>query len=232
MKIIAHIENSYEEKFGVSRQSGLAEHVLSRIVFEPEYRVPAAFRGLEEYSHLWLLWCFSANEAAGWSPTVRPPVLGGNKRMGVFATRSPFRPNQIGLSSVRLVRVVCEGPEAPYLEVAGADLLDGTPVYDVKPYLPYTDAHPEAAAGFSEAGARRLLSVHIPAELASVPDEQTYKAIYRILQLDPRPSYQKDSSRIYGMSYGGYDIKFTVTDKDLFVKYIGSGKQEKPWEKE
>ncbi len=223
---IACIRSGFTEKFGIPRQSGLVDDNISYVIFNEKYRVADAFRGLEDFSYIWLLWDFSKAHREAWSPTVRPPVLGGNKRMGVFATRSPFRPNQIGLSSVRLLRVVYEGPEAPYLEVAGADLLDGTPVYDVKPYLPYTDSHPDAAAGFSEAGVLRLLNVHIPDELASVPDEQTYKAIYRILQLDPRPSYQKDSSRVYGMSYGGYDIRFTVTDKDLFVKYIGSGKQE------
>ncbi len=220
MKIIAHIENSYEEKFGVPRQSGLAEHVLSRIVFEPEYRVPAAFRGLEEYSHLWLLWCFSANEAAGWSPTVRPPVLGGNARKGVFATRSPFRPNPIGLSCVKLVKLEPEAADGAILTVSGADLMNGTPIYDIKPYIPYTDCRPEALGSFAEVHKDARLAVVIPEELLRrvAPEEQA--GLREMLSLDPRPRYQQDASRIYGCHFAGRNVQFRVEDGVLTVTDI------------
>ena len=220
MKTIAHIYNDYETKFGVPRQSGLVTAALSRIVFAPEYRNPDALRGLEDFSHLWLIWEFSEAKRDAWSPTVRPPRLGGNTRMGVFATRSPFRPNPIGLSCVKLEEIQLHTGDGPVLIVSGADLMNGTPIFDIKPYLPYADSHPEAAAGFAAGGWERLLQVECPPELLSRIPENRRQAVLEILAQDPRPSYQNDPDRVYGMAYGGLDIRFSVRDRLLTVKEI------------
>lgn len=212
MKPIAHIRTDFPEKFGIPRQSGLVPGLCGRVVFLPAYRNPDALRGLEGYSHVWLLWEFSEAKRDTWSPTVRPPRLGGNRRMGVFATRSPFRPNPIGLSCVRLLAI--EGTD---LIVEGADLLDGTPIYDIKPYLPYTDAHPEATAGFAgEVYEDRLTVIFPPDLLERLPKEKQESAL-ALLRGDPRPSYQEDEERIYGMPYAGYDIRFQVAGDTLTV---------------
>lgn len=215
MKVIAHIHTDFPEKFGVPRQSGLAE-TKGLIVFEPEYRNIDALRGLEEYSHLWLLWEFSEVRQGKWSPTVRPPRLGGNKRMGVFATRSPFRPNPIGLSCVRLERIEMQ-KDGPVMHVSGIDMTDGSPIYDVKPYLPYTDAVLEAQGGFGMRVKDYGLLVEFPEKwLKKVPDEHR-KALKEVLRQDPRPSYQEDPERVYGMSYGRMQIRFTVKNHLLTV---------------
>lgn len=216
MKIIARIHTEFKEKFGIPRQSGIAAKTVGRIVFEPEYRVPEALRGIDEYSHLWLIWNFSEAEREGWRPTVRPPRLGGNKRMGVFATRSPFRPNPIGLSSVRLVAVE-DTPEGKALVVEGADLLDGTPIYDIKPYLAYTDSHPDAKGGFADDVLSYKLRVAIPDELAARIPEMHLSSVIAVLEEDPRPSYKADGEREYGMIYGNFEIKFTVENGVLTV---------------
>ena len=213
MEVIARIHNDFPTKFGLPRQSGLAPSLRSKIVFEPAFRVPAALRGLEGFSHIWLIWGFSESE--GWSPTVRPPRLGGNVRMGVFATRSPFRPNPIGLSSVRLEGIETDGENGLVLIVAGADLMDGTPIYDIKPYLPGVDAHPEATDGFVGAHPQTLLTVQLDPSLTAVLSAGQQAALREILAQDPRPAYhagQPDSGRIYGLSYAGRDIHFTVCD--------------------
>lgn len=220
MEIVARFRGDLPAKFGIPRQSGLVEELRGRVVFEPPYRNPDALRGIEEFSHLWLIWQFSAAIKSGWSPTVRPPRLGGNRRLGVFATRSPFRPNPIGLSSVRLVEVDWRGADGPALVVAGADLMDGTPIYDVKPYLPYADSHPEAAGGFTDRVARRLLEVECPAELLSMLPPEKREALLGVLAQDPRPSYQTDPDRIYGMSFAGREVRFTVKDRRLTVRGI------------
>ena len=217
MKPIAHIRNDYTAKFGIPRQSGLVEEVISAIVFEPEYRNADAFRGLEGWSHLWLIWVFSEAIRDTWSPTVLPPRLGGKTRMGVFATRSPFRPNPIGLSSVKLVDFDLHTKEGPVLYVAGADLMDGTPILDVKPYLPYTDSHPDAIGGFAEPVREYHLEVVFPDEwLAQVP-ERLRTPVLGLLAQDPRPSYQNDPDRVYGVAFGGYDFRFRVRDGVLTV---------------
>lgn len=215
LKIIARARNGFAEKFGIPRQSREDSVLLTRIVFEPEYRVREALRGIEGFSHLWLLWGFSANKgnAEEWSPTVRPPRLGGNTRMGVFATRSPYRPNPIGLTSVRLLRVE-DTEEGPVLVVSGADLLDGTPIYDIKPYVSFSDSHPDAENGFAEAPKDYRLPVEWAVEdvaKASVPSA-VLAALEEILSQDPRPAYQDDPEREYGLVYDGYDVKFRVTD--------------------
>lgn len=217
MKIIAHIHNDFTAKFGIPRQSGLVEEVRSRIVFTPEYRNPDALRGLEGYSHLWLIWQFSEAKAEEWSPTVRPPRLGGNKRMGVFATRSPYRPNPIGLSSVKLLEIQLNTPEGPVLTVCGADLLDGTPLYDIKPYLAYTDAHPEALGGFAFQPGEGAVQVECDAALLEKLPQEKQAGLLALLREDPRPGYQEDPERIYGMEYAGFDIRFTVADGILKV---------------
>ena len=216
LKIIAHIENSFTQKFGVPRQSGLAD-VVSRIVFEPEYRIPDAFRGIDGYSYLWLLWLFSEAKTDGFSPTVRPPRLGGNKRMGVFATRSPFRPNSIGLSSVKLERVSFDEKDSPVIYVRGADLMNGTPIIDVKPYLSYTDSHPDAVNGFALDTTAPVLSVIFPDDLKKLVGEELSAELTEILVQDPRPQYQNDSERVYSMSFGGFDIDFSVCEDVLSV---------------
>ena len=215
--IIAYIENDFTAKFAIPRQSGLVDSVISRIVFTPEYRNETALRGIEGYSHLWLLWVFSQAIREHWSPTVLPPRLGGKTRMGVFATRSPFRPNPIGLSSVRLHGIDLHSPDGPVLYVAGADLMDGTPILDIKPYLAYTDSHPDAKGGFSDPVRDYALEVQFPpALLAQVPEHLRESAI-AILAQDPRPSYQHDPERIYGAAFGGWDFRFQVRDNVLTV---------------
>lgn len=217
MKTIAHIETDFSTKFGIPRQSGMVEGLKGRIVFEPDYRNSDAVRGLEAYSHIWLIWAFSETAREEWSPTVRPPRLGGNKRMGVFATRSPFRPNPIALSSVRLESVELHTPEGPVLHVTGADMMNGTPIYDIKPYIVYADCHPDATGGFTDAITTQTLRVYFPAELlSSIPGEKR-EALLSILANDPRPSYQDDSERVYGLSFSGLDIRFTVEGDCLAV---------------
>ena len=217
MKPIAHIRNDYTAKFGIPRQSGLVEEVVSAIVFEPEYRNADAFRGLEGWSHLWLIWIFDQAIRDTWSPTVLPPRLGGKTRMGVFATRSPFRPNPIGLSSVKLVDYDLHTKDGPVLYVAGADLMDGTPILDVKPYLPYTDSHPDAKGGFADPVREYRLEVVFPEEwLCQVP-ERLRVPVMGLLAQDPRPSYQNDPTRVYGVAFGGYDFRFRVNEGVLTI---------------
>lgn len=213
MEVIARIHNDFPTKFGLPRQAGLAPSLRSKVVFEPDYRVPEALRGLEAFSHIWLIWGFSASE--GWSPTVRPPRLGGNVRMGVFATRSPFRPNAIGLSSVRLESIEKDGENGQVLIVSGADLMDGTPIYDIKPYLPGVDAHPDASDGFVGEHRQVLLDVEIVPSLAARLTESQLATLREILAQDPRPAYHDDPSRIYGLSYAGLDIHFSVANNHL-----------------
>ncbi len=215
MQIIAHIRNDLTTKFGAPRQSGLVDAIQSVIVFEPPFRNAEALRGLEGFSHLWLLWHFHQASAAhsGWSPTVRPPRLGGNVRMGVWATRSPFRPNGIGLSSVHLTGIDLSTPEGPVLHVSGADLVDGTPILDIKPYLPYTDSHPEATAGFTAATlTQRPLRVSLPAEFSSRFTPTQLQALTQILASDPRPHYHNDPTRVYVIEYAGLEVRFTVSN--------------------
>lgn len=219
MKVIAHVRSLFPSKFGIPRQSGLAD-IPAKIVFEPEYRVPEAFRGLEGFSHIWILWNFSGTAREEWSPTVRPPKLGGNKRMGVFATRSPFRPNPIGLSSVKLEKISFDEDEAPVLYISGADIMDGTPVFDIKPYLPYTDSHPQALGGFALQDMRGSLTVGFAdGTLEKIPEELR-KGLTDILSQDPRPAYQDSNDRIYIMDFAGYEVKFTVCGEMLTVTEI------------
>lgn len=219
MDIIAHIHNDFVAKFGIPRQSGLVEEVQSEIVFCPKYRSPDALRGLEGFSHIWLLWQFSEAVREEWSPTVRPPRLGGNVRMGVFATRSPFRPNPIGLSCVGLKRIEFTNDRGPVLFVSGADLMDGTPIFDIKPYLPYADSKPEATAGFA-AQKEELLSVFIPDELLLKVPEEKREGLRDVLAQDPRPRYQNVPERIYKMRYGGLEVQFSVEGNELQVRNI------------
>lgn len=219
MKIIAHIETDFPEKFGIPRQSGLVPELTGTVVFEPEYRNPDALRGIEGFSHLWLIWQFQGTERDGWSPTVRPPRLGGNERRGVFATRSPFRPNPIGLSSVRLEGVK-ETDRGTVLIVSGADLRDGTPIYDIKPYLPYTDSHPDAIGGFAAEVFGNRLEVYFPGNLSELIPADKREALKELLAQDPRPGYQDDPERVYGLSFAGREVKFTVADGILNVKQI------------
>ena len=217
MKIIAHIRSDFKEKFGIPRQSGLVKGTRAAIAFEPEYRNPDALRGIEGFSHLWLIWSFSKAQRDTWSPTVRPPRLGGNTRMGVFATRSPFRPNAIGLSCVELIEARLHTPEGPVLIVGGADLLDGTPIYDVKPYVPHADCHPEATGGFASEKAGYALNVVFPENLLDQIAPEHRSVVKDLLAQDPRPSYQADPERVYGMRYGGQNIRFTVDEGVLTV---------------
>ncbi|MBQ3498496.1 MAG: tRNA (N6-threonylcarbamoyladenosine(37)-N6)-methyltransferase TrmO [Clostridia bacterium] len=216
MKIIGRIVTDFSSKFGLPRQSGLVD-ITGKIVFEEEFRVPEAFRGLEEFSHIWLVWQFSETIREKWSPTVRPPKLGGNKRVGVFATRSPFRPNPIGLSSVKLERIEYSSSEGPVLYVSGCDLMDGTPIYDIKPYLPYSDSHSDASGGFTDTLDGRSIEVVIPDDLLSVIPEDKRETLIGVLSQDPRPSYQNDSDRVYGFGFAGCEIRFTVSDGVLTV---------------
>ena len=210
MEVIARIRSPFAEKFGVPRQSGVVGELCATVVFEPPYRNPDAVRGLEGFSHIWLIWQFDRALREGWSPTVRPPRLGGNRRLGVFATRSPFRPNGIGLSSVRLERVELHPTLGPVLHVKGADLVDGTPIFDVKPYLPYTDSHPEATGGFTDDTAMEPLAVEIPPALLEKIPEAQRQGLLGVLETDPRPRYQDDESRVYGLRFAGRNVRFTV----------------------
>jgi len=214
---IAHIRSDFPTKFGIPRQSGLVQELRARVVFEPEYRTIDALRGLEAFSHLWLIWQFSGCVGKGWSPTVRPPRLGGNKRMGVFATRSPFRPNPIGLSSVRLESIEIDRDLGPTLLISGADLMDGTPIYDIKPYIPYADCHADATGGFTAQVARVLLEVDFPEMLLARIPAASRNAAIGVLANDPRPSYQHDAERIYGLPFAGFDIRFRVKENTLHV---------------
>ncbi len=217
IKPIAKIQTDFEDKFGIPRQSGRAPSLVGKIVFEPEYRNDTALRGIEEYSHLWLIFDFSLAHTEDWSPTVRPPRLGGNKRLGVFATRSPFRPNSIGLSSVKLERIDKSKEYGTVLVVSGVDLLNDTPIYDIKPYLPYTDCHLDAVGGFGEVNADYKLEVDFPCELIEIIPVDKRSAVIECLADDPRPAYQTDSNRIYNMKFSGYDIKFKVNSEVLTV---------------
>ena len=217
MKVIAHIRTDFPTKFGIPRQSGVVEEAMGAVIFEPEYRNPDALRGLEDFSHLWLIWQFSAAVRDTWSPTVRPPRLGGNTRMGVFATRSPFRPNAIGLSCVKLVRVVPNSPDGPTIVVSGVDLMDGTPILDIKPYLPYADSRPSAKEGFTSSGWERMLNVDFPQALLDKVPWRCRTALIEVLRNDPRPSYQNDPERIYGMPFADLDVRFRVADGMLTV---------------
>ena len=217
---IARLHSDFSTKFGIPRQSGLVDALRSTVIFEPEFRSSEAVRGLEGFSHIWLLWQFSRAVRDGWSPTVRPPRLGGNRRLGVFASRSPFRPNPIGLSAVRLVGVELGGGDGPLLHVAGADLMDGTPIYDIKPYIPYADAHPEATGGFTDAVPRRTLAVDCPPPLLEAVPAEKRGALLGVLAEDPRPSYQNDPRRVYGMSFAGVDVRFTVEGDRLTVREV------------
>ena len=217
MHIIARMKSDFPDKFGIPRQSGLVQQLRSTIVFEPEFRNADALRGLEDFSHLWLIWQFSKAVRSNWSPTVRPPRLGGNTRLGVFATRSPFRPNEIGLSSVKILGIEDTCEYGTVIHVAGADLMDGTPIFDIKPYIPYSDCHPEATGGFTDTAEDFLLEVQIPAELSAKIPEEKRQALLGVLSHDPRPSYQQDSDRIYGLSFADWNIRFTVKDKLLTV---------------
>ena len=220
LKVIAHIHTAFPTKFGIPRQSGLVDSLRGEILFTPEYRNADAVRGLEDFSHLWLIWQFSGAVRNSWSPTVRPPRLGGNTRMGVFATRSPFRPNPLGLSSVRLEKIEFRPETGPVLIVRGADLMDGTPIYDIKPYLPYADCHPDAAGGFTVQTQQYRLRVKCPEPLwGRIPADQR-EGLIGVLEQDPRPSYQHDPGRVYGMAFGGLEVHFTVEDDVLTVTGI------------
>lgn len=218
--IIATINTDFSEKFGIPRQSGIVKGLKGKIVFEPEYRDVSALRGLEDFTHLWILWKFSESVTDDWSPTVRPPRLGGNKRMGVFATRAPFRPNPIGLSCVKIERIIEKSPMGPVIEVSGADMLDGTPIYDIKPYIPYTDAHTDASGGFSDEVYGDLLKVEIPSEIVGDFPVDKLQPLKEILSSDPRPGYKADGDRVYGFEFAKYSIKFVVNDGVLKVTEI------------
>lgn len=220
LKPIAYIRNDFPDKFGIPRQSGLVDALKAEIIFEPEYRNPDAFRGLEDYSYLWLIWGFSENIRRRWSPTVRPPRLGGNSRMGVFATRSPFRPNPIGLSAVRLHSIEMHSEYGPVLHISGADLMNGTPIFDIKPYLPYADSRPEASEGFGGPLKGYTLDVECPPELLNEVPEDKREGLLALLAQDPRPSYHNDPNRIYGLRFAGMEIKFQVAGTTLHVVSI------------
>ena len=217
MKIIAHLHNDFPTKFGLPRQSGLVDTLESVIVFEPEYRVAEALRGLEDFSHLWLIWQFHQAQREDWSPTVRPPKLGGNTRLGVFATRSPFRPNPIGLTVVKLEKIVHDPQLGHVLHVTGADMVDGTPILDIKPYIPYADCRPEARGSFADVHAEDRLEVVFPEALLALVPAERRETLLSALAQDPRPAYQRDPSRVYGLPYAGLDIKFSVADGILTV---------------
>ena len=214
---IAKMHSDFPTKFGIPRQSSLVEELESTIVFEPEFRNPDTLRGIEGYSHLWIIWQFSQAVRQNWSPTVRTPRLGGNTRMGGFATRSPFRPNNLGLSCVKLLGIEQTEKDGTVLRVAGADLMDGTPIFDIKPYIPYSDSFPEATGGFTDTAEDFLLHVNFPLQLLNLLPENKRKAAIGVLSHDPRPSYQNDPSRVYGLNFAGYDIRFTVQEKELSV---------------
>lgn len=223
LKVIARVRSDFPEKFGIPRQSGLVPDALSRVVFEEEYRNAEALRGLEGFDYLWLIWEFSENVRESWSPTVRPPRLGGNARLGVFATRSPFRPNPIGLSSVKLERIEDDPVHGLVLVISGADLMDGTPVYDIKPYVPYTDAHPDAAGGFAPKP-DKILEVSFPETYLRQIPEKKRSALLQVLAQDPRPSYRADGERVYGLYYAGFNVRFRV--ENGVVTVVGVEKSE------
>lgn len=225
MRVIARIHSDFATKFGVPRQSGLVDALESTVVFEPEYRNMDALRGLEDFSHLWLVWVFDKAVRRDWSPTVRPPRLGGNRRMGVFATRSPFRPNPIALSSVKLAGIEQTAEQGPVLHIRGADLMDGTPILDIKPYIPYADAHPEALGGFAAVPAGETLEVIIPPELLEKIPPERREALRGVLAQDPRPHYQDDPGRIYGFGFAGMEVKFSVEGTCLTVREISEAEQ-------
>lgn len=220
MKVIARIHSDFPTKFGVPRQSGLVESLQAAVVFEPEYRSADAVRGLDAFSHIWLIWEFSESKRDTWSPTVRPPRLGGNARMGVFATRSPFRPNPLGLSCVRLERIELHPELGPVLHVSGADLMDGTPIYDIKPYIPYADSHPDASAGYTGQVDMQPLRVEIPPTLLGLLPPDKREALTGVLAQDPRPRYQTSPERVYGLEFAGFDVRFTVDGGTLTVREI------------
>ena len=220
IQVIARMRSDFPTKFGIPRQSGLVEQLRSTIVFEPAFRNPDALRGIEGYSHLWLIWQFSEAVRSDWSPTVRPPRLGGNTRMGVFATRSPFRPNSLGLSSVRLLGVEQTEQDGTVLHVGGADLMDGTPIFDIKPYIPYGDCHPEATGGFTDTAGDFLLRVEFPSALLNLLPDGKREAAVAVLSHDPRPSYQRKPDRVYGLTFAGFDIRFTVSGDTLTVQEV------------
>ena len=220
INIIARMKSDFATKFGIPRQAGLVDTLRSTIVFEPEYRNDEALRGIEDYSHLWIIWQFSEAVRKDWSPTVRPPRLGGNTRMGVFATRSPFRPNNLGLSCGKLLGVEHTKEYGTVLHVGGADLMDGTPIFDIKPYIPYADAHPEAVGGFTDSADQFLLEVNFPADLLQRLPTDKQQAAIDVLSHDPRPSYQRDPDRIYGLNFGGFDIRFKVENNNLTVTEV------------
>lgn len=227
--VIAHIRTDFATKFGIPRQSGIVDALKGEIVFTPPYRDPSALRGLEGFSHLWLIWDFSQSHRESWSPTIRPPRLGGNRRMGVFATRSPFRPNPIGLSCVKLEGIDLNGPEGPVLHVAGADLMDGTPIYDIKPYVPYADCHPEATGGFSEAVRDYALEVDFPESLLNRLDAGKRQAIIEVLAQDPRPGYRHDDpDRVFGVTFAGKDVRFKVLENRLTVVDVADAEADSP----
>ena len=217
IQVIARMKSDFPTKFGIPRQSGLVEELRSTIIFEPEFRNADALRGIDGYSHLWLIWQFSEAVRTEWTPTVRPPRLGGNTRMGVFATRSPFRPNNLGLSSVKLLGVEHTEQYGTVLHIGGADLMDGTPIFDIKPYIPYSDCHADAVGGFTDTAGEFLLQVDFPADLLKLLPESKQEAAIGILSHDPRPSYQRKPDRVYGISFAGFDIRFTVKDDQLTV---------------
>lgn len=217
LKKIARVHTDFPTKFGIPRQSGLVEALEAEVVFEPEFRNPDAVRGLDGFSHIWLVWGFSEVNRANWSATVRPPRLGGNARVGVFATRSPFRPNPVGISSVRLLAVDLEDPRGPVLRIAGADMMDGTPVYDIKPYVPLSDCHPDAAGGFSDAHRTDKLKVDFPGKWLEMIPAGKREALMGVLENDPRPSYQSDPDRRYGFQFAGFDVRFRVDGDVLTV---------------
>jgi len=220
IQIIARMHSDFATKFGIPRQSGLVEELRSTIVFEPEFRNADALRGIEDFSHLWLIWQFSEAVRSEWSPTVRPPRLGGNTRMGVFATRSPFRPNHLGLSSVKLLGLEHTEQYGTVLHVGGADLMDGTPIFDIKPYIAYGDSHPEAKGGFTDTASDFLLQVDFPETLLALLPEEKRAAALGVLSHDPRPSYQRKPGRVYGLTFAGFDIRFTVENDVLTVTEI------------
>ena len=220
MKTIARIHTDFPTKFGIPRQSGIVASLRGRVVFEPEYRNAEAVRGLEDFSHIWLLWEFSEAVRDGWSPTVRPPRLGGNVRKGVFATRSPFRPNPIGLSSVKLESIEIDPKLGPVLHVSGADMMDGTPIYDIKPYIAYTDCHPDAVSGFASKPADYLLEVVFPEALLQKVEPSKREGLKAVLAHDPRPQYQDDPQRVYGMAFGELEVKFRVEGCQLIVVQV------------
>ena len=222
IQVIAKMRSDFPTKFGIPRQSGLVDSLRSTIVFEPEFRNDDALRGLEDFSHLWVIWQFSEAVRQEWSPTVRPPRLGGNTRMGVFATRSPFRPNNLGLSSLKILGLEQTPDCGTVIHVAGADLMDGTPIFDIKPYIPYSDSHPEATGGFTDTAGDFLLQVDFPADLLNKIPENKRDAAMGVLSHDPRPSYQRKPDRIYGLTFAGFDIRFTVTENTLSVKEVNA----------